>query len=84
MPISQRVSDAGPVVAIESVTDSPKWNFRGALGKQAMLIVLPFGVQQILRFATNIVLARLIAPELFGIMLLINTFRHWHRTKRCP
>jgi O-antigen/teichoic acid export membrane protein len=75
MPISQRVSDAGPVVAIESVTDSPKWNFRGALGKQAMLIVLPFGVQQILRFATNIVLARLIAPELFGIMLLINTLR---------
>lgn len=32
-------------------------------------------VVQGLRFATNIVLARLLAPELFGIMLIVNSLR---------
>jgi O-antigen/teichoic acid export membrane protein len=32
-------------------------------------------VQQIIRLAANIVLARLLAPEMFGVMVLINTLR---------
>lgn len=34
-----------------------------------------YAATQVLRLATNIVLARLLAPELFGIMMLINTLR---------
>src|SRR5262245_43506231 len=34
-----------------------------------------FGVGQALRLLTNIVLARLLAPELFGIMIIINSVR---------
>ncbi len=38
-------------------------------------VAASFGVQQGLRLALNIVLAWMLAPELFGIMLLLNTFR---------
>ncbi len=48
---------------------------RSRLGRQTGWLVLPFGVQQVIRLATNIVLARMLAPEMFGIMLLINTLR---------
>lgn len=34
-----------------------------------------YAATQVLRLATNIVLARLLAPELFGTMMLINTLR---------
>lgn len=34
-----------------------------------------YGFDQVLRFATNIVLARLLLPELFGIMLIVNSLR---------
>jgi O-antigen/teichoic acid export membrane protein len=34
-----------------------------------------FGIGQALRFATNIVLARVLAPELFGLMVIVNTVR---------
>jgi O-antigen/teichoic acid export membrane protein len=49
--------------------------FGGQLSKQAIMLILPFGVQQMIRLATNILLARMLAPEMFGIMLLINTLR---------
>jgi O-antigen/teichoic acid export membrane protein len=34
-----------------------------------------YGAIQLLRFATNVVLARLLSPELFGIMFLVNSIR---------
>lgn len=45
------------------------------LGREVGWVVAPFGVQQALRLGTNIVLTRLLAPEIFGIMLLINSLR---------
>jgi O-antigen/teichoic acid export membrane protein len=36
---------------------------------------LAFGTGQLVRFATNVVLARLLAPELFGIMVIVNALR---------
>lgn len=45
------------------------------LGQQLAWIVAPFGTVQILRLATSIVLTRLLAPEIFGVMLLINSLR---------
>jgi O-antigen/teichoic acid export membrane protein len=45
------------------------------LGRQLGWVVAPFGVQQAIRLVTNIVLTRLLAPEIFGIMLLINSLR---------
>ena len=34
-----------------------------------------YGVGQVLRLATNVALARLLAPELFGIMLIVYSLR---------
>jgi O-antigen/teichoic acid export membrane protein len=45
------------------------------LGREVGWVVVPFGVQQALRLGTNIVLTRLLAPEIFGIMVLINSLR---------
>ena len=47
----------------------------GRLGIQAGWVIAPFGVNQIVRLATNIVLARLLAPEIFGLMLIVNMLR---------
>lgn len=46
-----------------------------ALNPQLALVVAPFAAMQILRLGTNIALTRLLAPEIFGIMLLINALR---------
>ncbi|HEU4820407.1 MAG TPA: oligosaccharide flippase family protein [Qipengyuania sp.] len=46
-----------------------------ALAREVGWVAGPFGVQQALRLGTNIVLTRLLAPEIFGIMLLINSLR---------
>lgn len=45
------------------------------LGREVGWLVVPYGAQQFLRLVTNIVLTRLLAPEIFGIMLLINSLR---------
>ena len=34
-----------------------------------------FGLIQLLRFATNVILARLLSPPLFGLMLIVNSIR---------
>ena len=48
---------------------------RGQLGIQAGWIMAPFAFQQVTRLVTNIVLARMLAPEMFGLMLVVNTLR---------
>jgi O-antigen/teichoic acid export membrane protein len=47
----------------------------GRLGVQAGWVIAPFAAQQALRLATNIILARLLAPEFFGLMLIVNMLR---------
>jgi len=49
--------------------------WRNPLARRAVWLTVPFGVQQAVRLAANIVLARLLAPEMFGVMVLINTLR---------
>lgn len=49
--------------------------WRGQLARQALWLAGPFGLQQVIRLATSVVLARLLAPEMFGVMVLINTLR---------
>ena len=48
---------------------------RNLLLRGAIWTVGAFGVGQLLRLATNIVLARLLAPELFGIMQIVYSLR---------
>ena len=48
---------------------------RDPLMRRAAWLTVPFGVLQVVRLGTSIVLARLLAPEMFGIMVLINTLR---------
>lgn len=50
------------------------WRSRAITG-QLTWVVLPFAAQQVIRLATQIALARLLAPEMFGLMLLVNTLR---------
>jgi O-antigen/teichoic acid export membrane protein len=47
-----------------------------SLLKGAVWTIGGFGVGQMLRLVSNIVLARLLAPELFGIMLIVNSLRN--------
>lgn len=48
---------------------------QGPMIRNGSWIAGPFFLQQFLRLVTNIVLARLLAPEMFGLMLLVNTLR---------
>lgn len=48
---------------------------RGRLGAGAAWIAVPFAAQQAIRLATNIALARMLAPEMFGVMVIVNTLR---------
>jgi O-antigen/teichoic acid export membrane protein len=47
----------------------------GRLGMQAGWVVVPFAAMQVLRLGTNIVLARMLAPEFFGLMVIVNMLR---------
>lgn len=50
------------------------WHSRPIAG-QVGWVIIPFGIQQIVRLATQVALAYLLAPEIFGVMLLVNTLR---------
>ena len=50
-------------------------NSIGTLLKGSMWTLGAFGISTVLRFVTNIALARLLAPELFGLMLIVGTIR---------
>lgn len=45
------------------------------LGRQVALLIAPYGLSQGVRLAANIALTRLLAPEVFGVMMLINSLR---------
>jgi O-antigen/teichoic acid export membrane protein len=47
----------------------------GFLLKGTLWTVGAFGLGTVVRVVTNVVLARLLAPELFGIMLIVNSLR---------
>ena len=47
----------------------------GLLLRSAVWTIGSYGLGQVLRLLTNVVLARLLAPELFGIMLIVNSLR---------
>ncbi len=47
----------------------------GRLGVQVGWVVAPLGFSLAMRLGTNIVLARLLAPEIFGLMLIVNMLR---------
>ena len=47
----------------------------GTLVTGAIWTVGGFGASQAVRVATNIILTRLLAPELFGLMVIVNTLR---------
>lgn len=75
---SPRVDPVGPVPGRRQgnrVAGMASAAWRDPLARRAIWLTLPFGIQQIIRLANNIILARLLAPEMFGVMVLINTFR---------
>lgn len=45
------------------------------LGRQLAWVIVPFALQQGARLGSNILLTRLLAPEVFGLMLLVNALR---------
>lgn len=47
----------------------------GRLGRQLGWIAAPFALQQVIRLATNVVLTHLLAPQMFGLMMVVNTLR---------
>ncbi len=57
------------------MTSAASGLWRGNLARQVTWVAVPFGLQQVIRLAGSVVLARLLAPEMFGVMVLINTLR---------
>lgn len=51
-----------------------KYTMNSFFGKVAW-VSAPFFINQVIRLLVNIVLTRLLAPEMFGIMLLVSTIR---------
>src|SRR5665213_1987917 len=45
------------------------------LMKGAVWTIAGFGVTQIVRLGLNVALARLLAPDLFGVMFIVNSLR---------
>lgn len=45
------------------------------IGVQASWVIVPFAVLQVVRLGTNIILTHLLDPEMFGLMLIVNTLR---------
>jgi O-antigen/teichoic acid export membrane protein len=43
--------------------------------KGAVWTIGAYGLNQVVRLATNVVLARLLAPEIFGVMFIVNSLR---------
>lgn len=41
----------------------------------AVWTILGYGTSQVLRFGSNLILTRLLVPEFFGLMAVVNTFR---------
>jgi O-antigen/teichoic acid export membrane protein len=48
---------------------------RNRLGRQAIWIAAPLAVQMPVRLGSSIILTHLLAPEMFGLMALVNTLR---------
>lgn len=48
---------------------------RDRLGGQAGWVAVPYAIQLAIRLVTQIVLAWLLAPEMFGLMMLVNALR---------
>ena len=48
---------------------------RLALAKGLGWTVAGYGIIQLIRFSTSVILTRILAPELFGIMLIVNSLR---------
>jgi O-antigen/teichoic acid export membrane protein len=51
-----------------------KFSAKNSAIRGSLWTVLGYGSGQVLRFASNLILTRLLYPELFGLMALLNTF----------
>lgn len=65
----------GGIPSRARIIDAAMGLWRGPATRQALWLTVPFGLQQAIRLFNNVVLAYLLAPEIFGVMLLINTLR---------
>lgn len=66
-------TSSGPETALSAPTKGAGIGARLASG--AVWTIGGYGTAQLIRFATSMALTRLLAPELFGIMLIVNTVR---------
>lgn len=51
-------------------------NLRARVLRGSSWTVIGYGVSQVLRLAANMILTRLLAPEVFGVMALVQVFLH--------
>lgn len=60
--------------AVESSPLELEGNLRARVRRGTLVTLSSYGANQVLRMASNLVLARLLAPEHFGSMVLVNVF----------
>lgn len=61
-----------PIEVSNSNDKTDKKSLKGLAIKGASWTILGYGLSQTLRFASNLILTRLLTPDLFGLMTLIN------------
>lgn len=57
------------------MTADPKTSTKKLAVRGATWVFVGYGAQQMLRFANNLILTRLLVPEFFGLMALVTTLR---------
>lgn len=66
LPERVRVSDVAPMPA-----SAPGAGLTARIMRSSMFTIMGFGMQQAIRFGSNLILARLLFPEAFGTMALV-------------
>lgn len=83
VPFRVRSNSVGGLLKIVTVPGSQQslaatvrgWMGRNRLAGQTAWVAVPFATQQLIKLVSQVVLTRLLAPEMFGIMLLVYTLR---------
>jgi len=61
-------------VHLSDTSRGPERSFKRRIVSGAAWTFFGFGIQQVLRLGANIILARLLFPEAFGVMAIVNVF----------
>jgi O-antigen/teichoic acid export membrane protein len=66
------VADPAPVAGVSTQEEAPAQGLRATLLRGSAFEMLGYGLSQLVRFGSNLVLTRMLIPEAFGLAALVN------------